>query len=120
MNNQNCDLFAGAEHAGDDLSTFNYLASGIVDVAFVNLKIIENKTEAGESRRLTVFSVLYSAYYLISSDVAGDFYYEKIDNKSINRLPKYRVLGPTLAEAIKGVPYLLAWTSLGSVSFFPP
>ncbi|XP_018392136.1 PREDICTED: transferrin [Cyphomyrmex costatus] len=81
----------GAEHAGDDLSTFNYLASGIVDVAFVNLKVIENKTEAGE------------------------FYYERIDNKSINRLPKYRVLGPTLAEAIKRVPYLLAWTSLGSI-----
>ncbi|XP_018340131.1 PREDICTED: transferrin isoform X2 [Trachymyrmex septentrionalis] len=81
----------GAEHADDDLSTFNYLASGVVDVAFVNLKVIENKTEA------------------------GDFYYEKIDNKSINRLPKYRVLGPTLAEAIKRVPYLLAWTSLGSI-----
>ncbi|XP_018049923.1 PREDICTED: transferrin [Atta colombica] len=81
----------GAEHAGDDLSTFNYLASGVVDVAFVNLKVIENKTEA------------------------GDFYYERIDNKNINRLPKYRVLGPTLAEAIKRVPYLLAWTSLGSI-----
>ncbi|XP_071653962.1 transferrin isoform X1 [Temnothorax longispinosus] len=78
-----------AAHAGDDLSAFNYLASDIVDVAFVNLKIIENKTEA------------------------GDFYYEKID--SINRLPKYRVLGPTLAEAIKRVPYLLAWTPLGSI-----
>lgn len=48
--------------------------------------------------------------------IAGDFYYEKIDNK--NRLPKYRVLGPTLAEAIKRVPYLLAWTSLGSVQIF--
>ncbi|XP_011704440.1 PREDICTED: transferrin [Wasmannia auropunctata] len=81
----------GAEHAGDDLSTFNYLASGVVDVAFVNLKIIENKTEA------------------------GDFYYEKIDTKYTNRLPKYRVLGPTLAEAIKRVPYLLAWTPLGSI-----
>lgn len=52
------------------------------------------------------------------SDVAGDFYYEKIDNKNTNRMPKYRVLGPTLAEAIKRVPYLLAWTSLGSVQLF--
>jgi len=54
MNNQNCNLVAGAEHAGDDLSTFNYLASGVVDVAFVNLKVIENKTEASELSRLIV------------------------------------------------------------------
>jgi len=57
MNNQNCDLFADAEHAGDDLSAFNYLVSDIVDVAFVNLKIIENKTEVGKFR--FVVSVLY-------------------------------------------------------------
>ncbi|KAL0113854.1 hypothetical protein PUN28_011293 [Cardiocondyla obscurior] len=80
-----------AKHAGDDLTAFNYLTSGIVDVAFVNLKIIENKTEA------------------------SDFYFEKISNSSINRLPKYRILGLTLAEAIKRIPYLLAWTSLGSI-----
>ena len=54
MNNQNCNIVAGAEHADDDLSTFNYLASGVVDVAFVNLKVIENKTEAGELSRLIV------------------------------------------------------------------
>ncbi|XP_036151373.1 transferrin isoform X2 [Monomorium pharaonis] len=81
----------GAEHKDDDLSAFEYLASGVVDVAFVNLKIIENKTEP------------------------GDFYYERIDTKNINRLPRYRILGPTLAEAIKKVPYLLAWTPLGSI-----
>ncbi|XP_011156703.1 transferrin [Solenopsis invicta] len=81
----------GAEHESDDFSAFKYLASGVVDVAFVNLKVIENKTEP------------------------GDFYYEKIDTKNINRLPKYRVLGPTLAEAIKRIPYLLAWTPLGSI-----
>lgn len=55
MSNQRCDLFADAKHMGDDLSAFNYLASGIVDVAFVNLKIIENKTEAGELSRFNYF-----------------------------------------------------------------
>lgn len=64
MNNQNCDLFAGAEHMGDDLSTFNYLTSGIVDVAFVNLKVIENKTEAGELRRLLRLCCLLCIIFL--------------------------------------------------------
>lgn len=48
INNQNCDLFADANHSDDDLRAFNYLTSGIVDVAFINLRIIENKTEPGE------------------------------------------------------------------------
>ncbi|XP_011641592.1 serotransferrin isoform X1 [Pogonomyrmex barbatus] len=80
-----------AKETVDDLTAFSYLTSDIVDVAFVNLKVIENKTEA------------------------GDFYYERIDHKNINRMPRYRVLGPTLAEAIKRVPYVIAWTSLGSI-----
>lgn len=57
-------LFADAEHVGDDLSTFNYLTSGIVDVAFINLKIIENKTEAGELRRLLRLYYLYCIIFL--------------------------------------------------------
>ncbi|KMQ96612.1 transferrin isoform x4 [Lasius niger] len=78
-----------AKRTNDDLDAFDYLTSGTVDVAFVNLKVIESKTEA------------------------GDFYYEKIDHRNINRRPKYRILGPT--DTSHGVPYLLAWTTLGSI-----
>lgn len=46
---------------------------------------------------------------------AGDFLHQKIDLKNLNSKPKYRVLSQTLAEAIKGTPYVLAWTTLGSV-----
>ncbi|KAM0730836.1 Transferrin [Formica fusca] len=79
------------KRANDDLDAFNYLTSGIVDVAFVNLKIIESKTEI------------------------GDFYHEKIDHRNVNRMPKYRILGPTLTDTSQEVPYLLAWTTLGSI-----
>jgi len=47
--------------------------------------------------------------------VAGDFLHQKVDLKNLNSKPKYRVLSQTLAEAIKGTPYVLAWTALGSV-----
>ncbi|GAB1859923.1 Transferrin [Camponotus japonicus] len=79
------------KRANDDLEAFDYLTSSIVDVAFVNLKAIEKNVNV------------------------GDFYHEKIDHKHVNRMPKYRILGPTLADTSRGIPYLLAWTTLGSI-----
>lgn len=38
------------KRANDDLDAFDYLTSGIVDVAFVNLKIIEKNVNVGELR----------------------------------------------------------------------
>ncbi|XP_072760002.1 transferrin isoform X2 [Anoplolepis gracilipes] len=78
------------KQANDDLEAFDYLTSNIVDVAFVNLKNIKSKIEA------------------------GDFYHEKIDHRNINRKPKYRILGPSI-DTLQGIPYLLAWTTLGSI-----
>lgn len=34
----------------DDLDAFNYLISGIIDVAFVNLKVIKMNVKVGELR----------------------------------------------------------------------
>lgn len=56
------------KRANDDLDAFNYLTSGIVDVAFVNLKIIESKTEIGELRwlfQLTNVLCIISNTYLL-------------------------------------------------------
>ncbi|XP_067210522.1 transferrin isoform X2 [Linepithema humile] len=77
--------------ASDDATAFHYLTSGIVDVAFVDLNVVENITKP------------------------GDFLHQKVDLKNLNSKPKYRVLSQTLAEAIKGTPYVLAWTALGSI-----
>lgn len=38
------------KRANDDLDAFDYLTSGIVDVAFVNLKVIEKNVNVGELR----------------------------------------------------------------------
>ncbi|XP_011337868.1 transferrin isoform X2 [Ooceraea biroi] len=78
----------GAEQAGDDLSAFEYLTSGRVDVAFVNLKVVEKKTKVGE------------------------FDHEKIDYRNANQVSKYRVLGSTWMNK---TPYLLAWIAHGSI-----
>lgn len=80
-----------ANRTNDDLYAFDYLISDVVDVAFVNLKIIESKTKT------------------------GDFSYQKIDHRNINAKPKYRILGPTLADTLHEVPYFFAWTTLGSI-----
>ncbi|KAH0952965.1 hypothetical protein HN011_010853 [Eciton burchellii] len=77
-----------AVRTGNDLSAFEYLTSGRVDVAFVNLKIVESKTEL------------------------GDFDHEKIDYRNVNQVSKYRVLGSTLMNKS---PYLLAWAAHASI-----
>ncbi|XP_020278955.1 transferrin [Pseudomyrmex gracilis] len=85
-------LCNSAMPTASDLTAFTYLTSDVVDVAFVNLKVIENHTQA------------------------GDFYHDKFDYTIVNRMPKYRTLGLTVADTLKqNTPYLLAWSSLGSI-----
>lgn len=53
------------KRANDDLDAFDYLTSGIVDVAFVNLKAIEKSVNVGELRGLFQFTNVFCAFSLL-------------------------------------------------------
>jgi len=58
---------------GDDLTAFEYLTSGRVDVAFVNLKIIEKKTEMGKLRKFLLHYGLLLLFALLHSHISNVF-----------------------------------------------